>query len=325
MVMNPSEVGVNPIELRGVRKSYREKVVLEGASLSVPRGSVTGLLGKNGAGKSTLIKCALGLHRIDGGSAEIFGEPTWTLSAGAKARLAYVPQEVSLLPHMRIKQLVKYTSAFYPRWNQDLVEKLIREWELDRESMVGPLSQGQQQKLAMILALGHEPELLVLDERAASLDPAARRQFLSEILEVAIDGERTVLFSTHITSDLERVADRVAIIKEGRVLLADELATLKDSVKRLRIHAQEEFPRSRADLVTATRLLKTRERGGGGTATFEEVEATVLSERIEGRNAILSVQGFSEGLKGDLERAWGAEVSVEDLNLEEIFLELHHE
>jgi ABC-type uncharacterized transport system ATPase subunit len=90
---------VNPIELRGVRKSYREKVVLEGASLSVPRGSVTGLLGKNGAGKSTLIKCALGLHRIDEGSAEIFGEPTWTLSAGAKARLAYVPQEVSLLPH----------------------------------------------------------------------------------------------------------------------------------------------------------------------------------------------------------------------------------
>jgi len=291
---------------------------------------VTGLLGKNGAGKTTLIKCALGLHRLDEGSAEIFGEPTWTLSAEAKSRLAYVPQEVSLLPHMRIKQLVKYTSAFYPKWNQDLVEKLIREWELDRESRVGPMSQGQQQKLALILALGHEPELLVLDEPAASLDPAARRQFLSEILEVAIDGERTVLFSTHITSDLERVADRVAIIKSGRVLLNEELASLKDSIKRIRIHSEEEFPKSRVDVMSATRLLKSRERGGGGTATVgtataEEVDVTVLSERIEGRNAILSVRGFSEGLREDLEGLWKAEVSVEDLNLEEIFLELHHE
>lgn len=294
--------------------------------MSVPRGSVTGLLGKNGAGKSTLIKCALGLHRIDAGSAEIFGDPTWTLSAEAKSRLAYVPQEVSLLPQMRIRQLVKYTSAFYPKWNQDLVEKLIGEWELDQEAKVGLLSQGQQQKLALILALGHEPELLVLDEPAASLDPAARRQFLSEILEVAIDGERTVLFSTHITSDLERVADRVAIIKSGRVLLNEELATLKDSVKRIRIHAEEMFPKSRVDLMAATRLLKSRDQGrSGGTATIEEVEAEVLSERIDGRNAILSVRGFSEELKEDLECYWKAEVSIEDLNLEEIFLELHHE
>jgi ABC-2 type transport system ATP-binding protein len=214
------------IELRGVVKSFGEKVVLTGLDLSVRRGSVLGLLGTNGSGKTTLIKCALGLIRPQSGEARLLGEPAWTLSAEAKSRIGYVPQIINLYPWMKVHQLIDYTAAFYPNWNHDLVARLIKDLDIPAEDRVGPLSVGQLQKVAILLALGHDPDLLILDEPAASLDPLARRQFLQLIIDLAEPGKRTVLFSTHITSDLERIADRVAILKSGRIAwhgLLDEL------------------------------------------------------------------------------------------------------
>src|SRR5262249_48425380 len=150
------------------------------------------------------------------GEVLVLGEAAWELSAAAKERLGYVPQQIDLYPWMTIRQITAYTGAFYPRWNKPLVERLLRAWEMKPGGGVGPLSVGQMQKLAIILALGHEPDLLVLDEPAAGLDPMARRQFLETLLEMV--GERTVLFSTHITSDLERVADRIAVLKDGKIV-----------------------------------------------------------------------------------------------------------
>src|SRR5208337_241154 len=229
------------LDLRGVSKSFAHKLVLKGVDLTLPAGSVAGLVGKNGAGKTTLLKCALGLQHPQRGDVRILGEPAWELSAAGKERLGYVPQKIDLYPWMKIRQITAYTGAsFYARWNKALVERLLREWELNPEDRVGPLSVGQTQKLAIILALGHEPDLLVLDEPAASLDPVARRQFLETLLDMV--GARTVLFSTHITSDLERVADRVAVLKDGKIAYSGELDALKDSVKRLRIQAAVPLP-----------------------------------------------------------------------------------
>jgi len=214
------------IELRGIVKSYEKMKVLTGLDLSVRRGSVLGLLGTNGSGKTTLIKCALGLIRPQSGEALLLGEPAWTLSAEAKNRIGYVPQIINLYPWMKVHQLIDYTASFYPNWNHDLVARLIRDLDIPAKDRVGPLSVGQLQKVAILLALGHEPDLLILDEPAASLDPLARRQFLQMIIDLAEPGKRTVLFSTHITSDLERVADRVAILKSGVIAwhgLLDEL------------------------------------------------------------------------------------------------------
>lgn len=163
------------IAAQDVRRRFADKHVLRGIDLEIPRGSVVGLLGKNAAGKSTLIKCILGLLRIDGGTMHVFNEDAWWLSAESKARLGYVPQEVRLYPWMRVRQMIAYTAAFYPAWNSDLVARLLREWELPPNDRIGPLSVGQLQKLAIILALGHEPDLLILDEPVASLDPVARR------------------------------------------------------------------------------------------------------------------------------------------------------
>jgi ABC-2 type transport system ATP-binding protein len=219
------------IELTGIKKSYGEKSVLTGLDLSVQRGSVLGLLGTNGAGKTTLIKCALGLVRPQSGDARLFGEPAWTLSPEVKTRIGYVPQIINLYQWMKVREMVEYTSAFYPSWNHDLIARLIKELDIPVDDRIGPLSVGQRQKVAILLALGHEPDLLILDEPAASLDPLARRRFLQMIIDLAEPDKRTVLFSTHITSDLERVADRVAILKSGVIAWHGLLEELKEQTQ----------------------------------------------------------------------------------------------
>lgn len=286
------------LELHGVSKSFGSRLVLNEVDLTLPTGSVLGLVGKNGSGKTTLLKCAVGLQRPQHGDVRILGEPAWELSAAGKERLGYVPQNPDLCPWMNIRQIAAYTGAFYPRWNKALVERLLRDWELNPEDRVGLLSVGQTQKLAIILALGHEPDLLVLDEPVASLDPMARRQFLETLL--AMVGERTVLFSTHITSDLERVADRVAVLKDGQIFYSGELDALKDSVKRLHVQAAAPLPNG-----------SFRVPG-------------MLHAKVTGNEAVVSVQDFTAELPERIARQWSASVVVQDLNLEDIFLELHH-
>jgi ABC-2 type transport system ATP-binding protein len=216
------------ISALSVVKAFGAKPVLRGVDLQIPAGSVVGLLGTNGSGKITLLKCLVGLLRPQSGRCELLGESSWDLSAEAKARLGYVPQIVNLYPWMKIADLLRYTASFYTNWNDDLAARLTREWELPANDRVGTLSVGQLQKVAILTALAHEPDVLILDEPAASLDPLARRQFLKLIIDLAEPGGRTVLFSTHITSDLERVADHVAILKNGQIAYFGLLEDLKE-------------------------------------------------------------------------------------------------
>jgi ABC-2 type transport system ATP-binding protein len=288
----------SPIELQDVVKRYRDRMVLKGLDLRVPRGAVAGLLGKNGEGKTTLIKCALGIARADLGTARVFGRPAWDLDSAAKSRLGYVPQVPGLYPWMRVGQMTAYTASFYERWNDALVRDLLSDWELSERDKIGTLSVGSLQKLAIVLAMGHEPELLVLDEPAASLDPSARRDFLARILDIASAGGRTVLFSTHITSDLERVADRVAILRGGKIVYDGELDELKESVKRLHVRSARQL-----------------------SGNFNVPGA--MRVRVEGNEALVSVQGRPDDVVEEIRRAYDADVRVEDLNLEDIFLEMH--
>jgi ABC-2 type transport system ATP-binding protein len=287
-----------PIRLDRLSKRFgSDRLALDGVSLAIPTGSVTGLLGRNAAGKSTLIQCAIGLLKPTSGSVSILGQPAWSLDADGKSRLGYVPQSIQLHAWMRVRQLLDYTAAFYPRWNDALVRDLLRDWEVPAEQKIKTLSPGTLQKLSIILALAHEPELLILDEPAAALDPAARRQFLAALLEVASDSRRTILFSTHITSDLERVADRVALLSAGRLTFDGGLDELKDTVKRLHVTAENPLA---PDFDIPGRLRR----------------------QIAGHEARVSVRLMSSELVGSLERDHGARVEVEDLSLEDIFLEM---
>ena len=286
------------IDVTGLRKEFGPKEVLKGVDLQIPRGRVVGLLGLNGSGKSTLIKHLLGLLKPTSGTVTVLGRDAWHLEDEQKIQIGYVPQEITLYPWMTVRQTVDYVSAFYQTWDSRWSDELLRRWELPLHDRFGPLSVGQKQKLALVLALGHRPELLILDEPVASLDPVARRWFLESILEMVSDERHTILFSTHITSDLERVASHVALMKEGQVVFHDELDVLKDRVKRLRLFSSIEFPASFA------------------------VSGSLRTE-VSGRQAVVTVPQVSDELVNEIRDRWSAEVSVEDLNLEEIFLELH--
>ena len=284
--------------LSTVFKQYGTKAILNNLNFDLPRGSVTGLLGKNGSGKTTLIKCALGLVKPESGEITVMDEPAWNLSADAKARLGYVPQESPLYPWMRVKELTDYIGSFYTRWDEERMTSLLIEWEIDPNAKVKDLSVGQNQKLSILVAMGHAPDLMVFDEPAAALDPMARRQFLKTILDIASAGDKTVLFSTHITSDLERVADRVAILKDGQIVFSGELDTLKESVKRLHIESESGLPQ---DL---------------------NIPNTLRAE-ISECDALITVEKWDPSEIPELERQLNATVHVQDLNLEDIFMEMH--
>ena len=221
------------LDLHGLKVAFGAQRVLDDLDWSLPTGQVVGLLGRNGAGKTTLIEALLGLREPDAGTALLFGEPPSHLSDAARARIGYVPQRSDLFEWLTADQLLTYFRSFYPRWNTAKVDGLMSRWDIARDKPISKLSGGQQQRLSIVRALAHEPELLVLDEPVSSLDPAGRRDFLSELVEQVVDRRTTVVFSTHILSDLERVALDVAFLTGGRIALHAPLDELLESSVRL--------------------------------------------------------------------------------------------
>ncbi len=228
-----SQVSDTALAISGLRKTFGKQTVLDYLDWSVPAGRVIGLLGRNGAGKSTLIRCALGLSPIDDGRVELFGDAVATLRPETLHRVGYVPQSFDLFPWMKVRQYLGFHAAFYARWNQELVDGLLGRWEVDAAKKIGELSQGQRQKLAIIRAIAPDPDLLLLDEPVASLDPQTRRLFLEELLRITRRPGKTVVFSTHITTDLERADAEIALLKSGRIQFSCDLATLKSRVRRI--------------------------------------------------------------------------------------------
>jgi len=233
-----SRLGMDPpIAVTGIDKRYDGQTVLAGASLQLEPGAVLGLIGRNGAGKSTLIRVLLGLVEPDAGEARIWGRPALALDDGAKARLGYVPQQPEALPWLKVGDMLDFVGRFYPSWDAGFVAATLARWNLPSNKVLAKLSPGERQRVAIIRALAPRPELLVLDEPAAALDPVARRELLREIAQRAGESGTSVLFSTHIVSDLERAASHVAFMHEGRVVLQTELDTLKERHRRLRVPA----------------------------------------------------------------------------------------
>ncbi len=281
-----------------VGKSFNGHNVLEDVSASVAPGSVVGVLGKNGAGKTTLLEIALGFSPASSGSVQVWGHDSFELPSPIKGRIGYVPQQDELVPLLTGSQQIALTAALHPHWDHELIERLAREWEVPLERRITAMSGGERQKVSMLLALGHKPDLLVLDEPLASLDPIARRSFLRQLLEITADQSRAVIFSSHIVSDLERVANEVWILREGRMAWQGDLDDLKESVVRLHVRARQTLSRSLG------------------------IEHA-LHEHVEGNGATVSVSHWRAESRDLLAARLGAEIEVEPLDLEDIFLEMH--
>ncbi|HWL62947.1 MAG TPA: ABC transporter ATP-binding protein [Steroidobacteraceae bacterium] len=283
---------------QGLGKRIGGRAVLKDVSFAVPRGCVVGLVGKNGAGKSTLFDLLLGFARPTVGSCSVFGESSSALTAAARARIGFVPQQDELPGLLTGAQQLALVAALHERWNAQLVARLAHEWEVPLERRIGRLSGGERQKLATLCALGHEPELLVLDEPASSLDPVARRQFMREILAIAGEGTRTLVYASHLIGDLERVASHIWLLREGSLLWQGELDALKESVVRVHLRATAEFD--------------------PGLSLPGQ-----LTRSVTGRTAVFTVDGWNDmALQGLRERV-AAEIEIEPMGLEDIFLAMH--
>jgi len=218
----------NLLEISNLSKTLGT-FALQNVNFSVPKGTITGLVGANGAGKSTLLRVVLGLMTPDAGEIRLFDQNALTEGERLRQRIGFVQESPTLFGHLRVKELGELVAPFYPTWNEATFRRLCAHFELPPKTPFGKLSQGTRMKTALALALSHEAELLLLDEPTSGLDPLARREVLDLLLEIIQDEGKAVLFSTHITSDLERVADHVAFLKAGRIVLAGPKDDLLES------------------------------------------------------------------------------------------------
>jgi ABC-2 type transport system ATP-binding protein len=287
---------VDAIVTDRLTKHYHGRRVVDSLSLRVPAGSVYGLLGRNGAGKSTAIKMLMGMARPDSGTATLLGEDFDHLSNAARERIAYLAEGHPLYGWMTIGQAVEFTRAFYPRWNDALLDQILDHFEFSRKQRYRRLSRGQQAQLSLALAVAPDPELLVLDDPTLGMDTVVRRDFLESLIQIIQRQGRTILFSSHILGDVERVADRIGIMIGGVLRVDCRTETFREAVRKIVL----EFVGTPPDAVHVPGL---------------------VSCRAVGTNLELVLVGYDDGQREAVERLRPQSIEVLDLNLEDAFIE----
>ena len=217
------------IRVTELTRRFGATTALASVSLSLPRGAVYGLVGANGAGKTTLIKHILGLLRAQSGSVRVFGLDPVADPVAVLSRIGYLSEENDLPGWMRVDELIRYSRAFYPAWDDGYAEELRQTFALDRTAIIRNLSKGQKARLGLLVALAYRPELLVLDEPSSGLDPIVRRDILGAVIRTIANEGRTVLFSSHLLDEVEQVADHVTMISHGTIVLSERLAAIKEA------------------------------------------------------------------------------------------------
>jgi ABC-2 type transport system ATP-binding protein len=223
------------IETADLRKRYGTSEALRGVDLEVPPGSIFGFVGRNGAGKTTTIKVLLGAARATSGRARVFGLDAADEHASVeiRRRTGFVSEDKDLYDGMAVDDIVRFTAGFYPRWRRDLEERYLRAFELPLDRKVKALSRGMRTKLALLLAFCRGADLLILDEPTSGLDPAVAEEVLQLLVRhVAAEG-MTIFFSSHQIAEVEQIADRVAILDRGRVVVSGVLEDLRESYRRI--------------------------------------------------------------------------------------------
>jgi len=223
----------NVVEVQGLTRRFGAKTALDNVSLGVRPGIVFGLVGENGAGKTTFIKHLLGLLRAKTGSVRVFGLDPVRDPVGVLGRIGYLSEERDLPDWMRIHELLNYTQAFFPKWDEAYARELLETFALDSRQKIKTLSRGQRAQTGLLVALAHRPDLLLLDEPSSGLDPVVRRDILGAIIRTVADEGRTVFFSSHLLEEVERVTDDVGMIHAGRLVLNAPLDQIKASHHRL--------------------------------------------------------------------------------------------
>jgi ABC-2 type transport system ATP-binding protein len=288
--MEPSVVDVS-----GLSRAFGGKTALEGVSFRATAGRVYGLVGANGAGKTTLLKHLLGLLRATAGSVRVFGLDPVRDPVGVLSRVGYLSEERELPEWMRIDELLSYTQAFHPAWDSGYARELLETFELDPSKKVKELSKGMRAQTGLIAAVAHRPALLILDEPSSGLDAVVRRDILNAIVRTVADEGRTVIFSSHLLYEVERMSDHITMMDHGRVTLSGALDEVRKGYQRSRVRFVASFDVP-PELDTALAV-------EGGGRTWSVVHS-----------------GSPEQFNHSVRKLGGEVVESRDATLEEIFL-----
>lgn len=227
------------IEVNALSRRFGQKVALDNVSMEVPRGVVIGLVGLNGAGKTTLLKHILGLLRAQQGSISVFGMDPSRNPKQVLSRLGYLTEEDTLPGWMRVWQILRFTKPFYHNWSDDYAQELLETFKIDPKKKIKQMSKGQRARVGLTLALAHRPELLVLDEPSSGLDPVVRNDILAAIIRTIADAGKTVLFSSHLLDEVQRVSDMVAVIRSGKLVECGPLENLQTRYQRVTLQTKD--------------------------------------------------------------------------------------
>jgi ABC-2 type transport system ATP-binding protein len=283
------------IELVGLTKRFGRTTAVVDLSLSVPPGSTFGLIGPNGSGKTTTIKMLMGVLTPTAGRARVLGREALAEPLVVKQRVGYVPEAHHVDRWMRVGEAVGFCRSLYQSWNDRTCQEMLDLFELDAGKKVKHLSKGMLVKLSLVLAVSHEPEVLVLDEPMAGLDALAREEFLEGVLRTICERGQTVLFSTHSLDDVQRLADTVGILYGGRLLVHRKIDELLATAKRIRATLPDGRPPGR-------------------------LPANTIWQRVQGREWLVTVGEFKPETVEQIRAQEGVEnVEVIDLGLEELF------
>ena len=220
-------MAVSIVEVNALSRQFGNKLALDHVNYEAREGRVYGLVGVNGAGKTTLIKHLLGLLRARSGSVRIFSRDPVHHPVEVLGRIGYLSEERDLPAWMSIDQLMRYTSAYYPNWDNDYACELLKTFNLDRSNKINNLSKGMRAQVGLVAAVAHRPPLLILDEPSTGLDALVREDILDAIVRTVSDDGRTVIFSSHLLEEVEQMSDHVTMINAGQVVLDGDLATIK--------------------------------------------------------------------------------------------------
>jgi len=286
----------NPIVVENLVKYYEGRCVLDGVSFVVPRGCIFGLLGRNGSGKTTIIRILLGLEPPTRGRTQVLGQDSTRLSAQTHGRVGYVAEGHHLIQSYKVRRLISLCQGLSLRWNEEFFGHLMETFRLPLDRKVKELSTGMRAQLNLALAMAIDPELLVLDDPTLGLDTIARRQFLELAIDVIQRQGRTILFSSHILSDVERIADEIGVLVAGKLVVDCTLDELKSRIKKLRVIFPEAAP---PDLYLTE----------------------IVNQRQQGREMVLTVANWNPQKQAILETFRPESCTEMPMSLEDIFIE----
>jgi ABC-2 type transport system ATP-binding protein len=282
------------LELCAVTKRFGKKVALDNVSLSVPERSIIGLVGRNGSGKTTLLRHITGLYLPTSGDCVTLGCPSKDLGPKELSQIGMMNQHDTFIEWMKVEQFLRYIETFYPVWDRELEAQLVSALEIDRDAKVGTLSPGNSQKLGLVAATCHHPALLLLDEPLSDLDPIVRTRAVSMLLERFSDDRLTMIISSHMLHDIERIVDRLVCLEAGKVVADSSLDQLKEQY---------------AEWIVSS---------PSGSLPISFSESFVVSAEGDRFDARLEVRHSDEAMR-EFERIHNARVEVRPLNLERIF------